>query len=188
MADELPPQDIELRIRNKFLSIGCIANALLFAVLAATCVVFFFAIANTFDRSPPAVDETAIRKVLLDQADAWNKGSLDGFMEGYWRDENLTFISGDKVTRGWNATRERYLNRYFTPDAKGIFVDRGTLAFEELQVESLGPNAAVVRGRYILTRGSTDSGRFTLVLRKFADGWKITSDHTSAAEKPTGGN
>ena len=35
-----------------------------------------------------------------------------------------------------------------------------------------------------LRRSEHEQGRFTLVFRKFANGWKITSDHTSAAEKP----
>jgi beta-aspartyl-peptidase (threonine type) len=181
MPDHLPQQD-ELRFRKKFFTIGCFANILLFAVLAVCCVVFIFAIARTFDRSPPAAEETAIRAVLTDQAAAWNRGDLDGFMDGYWRDEELTFTSGDKVARGWEQTRKRYLDKYWAPGISKA--DRGQLTFEELQVESLSPTVALVRGRYILTIGQArDTGRFTLVLRKFADGWKITSDHTSAAEK-----
>jgi beta-aspartyl-peptidase (threonine type) len=175
----------ELRFRKRFFYVGCLANILLFAVLVVICVVFLYAIARTFDRSPPASDEKAIRRVLDDQVAAWNKGDLDGFMKGYWRDEKLTFISGDKVTQGWEATRERYQKKYFTPDAQGKLAERGDLSFEELQVESFGPNVALVRGRYVLKLDSGKAtGRFTLVFRKFADGWKVTSDHTSAADKP----
>ena len=100
-------------------------------------------------------------------------------MDGYWRDEKLRFTARDKVEEGWEATREGYIKRY-----KSEGKEMGKLAFEKLEVESLGPNVAMVRGRYVLklSKGE-DSGRFTLVFRKFADGWKITSDHTSAAEK-----
>ena len=60
-------QTDELRFRKKFFYIGCLANILLFALLALSCVVFIFAIARTFDRSPPAAEETAIKAVLNDQ-------------------------------------------------------------------------------------------------------------------------
>jgi len=131
---------------------------------------------------PSSAPDGGIRAVLDSQVAAWNRGDLDGFMNGYWRDPNLTFTSGDKVNRGWEETRKRYLDKYWAAGMQPQ--DRGQLAFEDLQVESLSPTAAVVRGRYVLTRGGgSDTGRFTLVFRKFAAEWKITSDHTSAGEK-----
>src|SRR6476661_4855443 len=87
----------ELRFRNNFFMIGCIGNLLLFAALIVLCVVFFIAIARNLDSGPPVADESAIQRVLNDQAAAWNRGDLDGFMNGYWRDEKLTFTSGDHV-------------------------------------------------------------------------------------------
>ena len=48
--------------------------------------------------------ETAIREVMQNQAAAWNRGDIDGFMAGYWRSEKLTFVSGTDVTRGWQPT------------------------------------------------------------------------------------
>ena len=45
----------------------------------------------------------------------------------------------------------------------------------------LGVDAAVVRGRWHLTMsdGKTPHGLFTLVFRKFSDGWRIVHDHSS---------
>jgi len=53
-----------------------------------------------------------------------------------------------------------------------------------LRIERLGVDAAFVRGAWELTMsdGKTPHGLFTLVFRKFSDGWKIVHDHTSAAE------
>src|SRR5947209_20489038 len=48
--------------------------------------------------------EQAVRAVLDAQVAAWNRGDLEGFMAGYWQSPDLTFFSGDKVTRGWPAT------------------------------------------------------------------------------------
>src|SRR5262245_38003989 len=182
MRDSSSQHTDELRFRKKFFYVGCFVNLLLFALLAAVCVVFLFAIARTFDFSPPSTaDETVIRNVLNAQVAAWNKGDLDGFMDGYWKDEKLTFTSKDQVTHGWEATRDGYIKRY-----KSEGKEMGKLAFEELEVESLSPTVAMVRGKYVLRpiKGKDDTGRFTLVFRKFPEGWKITSDHTSSVDKP----
>ena len=132
-----------------------------------------------------ADDAKDVRAVLDAQVAAWNKGDLDGFMAGYWNDEGLTFISGGDITSGWKKTKERYEKRY-KADGK----EMGKLTFSELHVETLSPTAAMMRGKFALAfeketdaTKKTASGRFTLILRKTADGWKITHDHTSAEEK-----
>ena len=132
----------------------------------------------------PTAEEKDIRAVLDAQAAAWNKGDLDGFMAGYWNDEKLTFISGGDITFGWKKTKERYEKRY-KADGK----EMGKLTFSEFHVEVLSPTAAVARGKFELTfEKETDAkqksarGRFTLVLKKFPDGWKVTHDHTSAED------
>ena len=128
-----------------------------------------------------------IKAVLTAQQEAWNRGDLDGFMAGYWSDERLTFASGDTVTRGWQATMDRYRKRY-QADGK----EMGTLTFSDLEVELLGPataepTEAVVLGRWGLTfakSADTPNGLFTLLVRWTPDGWKVAHDHTSAAEVP----
>ena len=63
----------------------------------------------------------------------------------------------------------------------------GKLTFSELKVESLSANAAVVLGKFELVfekekddKKMTARGRFTLIMKKFPDGWKVVHDHTSA--------
>jgi beta-aspartyl-peptidase (threonine type) len=128
------------------------------------------------ERKPRAsAAEAAVRKVLDDQAAAWNKGDLDGFMAGYWNSPDLTFFSGGKVTRGWEATLERYRQRYRSEGK-----EMGHLAFRDLDVTVLGPDSAVVRGRFELELGKDKhTGLFTLLLRKKPEGWRIVHDHTS---------
>ena len=119
----------------------------------------------------------AIRHLLAKQVDAWNRHDLEGFMAGYWNSPDLTFFSGTTVTRGWQPTLQRYRNKY---QAQGK--DMGKLDFYDLEVDLLDPNAAVVQGHWKLTMSNasqSNGGLFTLVLRKFADGWKIVHDHTS---------
>ena len=183
----------ELRLRAKFFRLGCFANLAAFVILVLMIAAWGMTVYETLRKSELASDKAAARAVLDAQVAAWNKGDLDGFMAGYWRDDNLMFTSGDRITKGWDATRDRYLKRYFTPDKDGKLADRGELSFGELQVESLSPTAVLVRGRYFLKVGArTDTGRFTLTFRKLPDGWKITSDHTSVdcppekKDKPAG--
>jgi uncharacterized protein (TIGR02246 family) len=127
----------------------------------------------------PAKDKAAIQRVLDDQTAAWNKGDLPGFMKGYLDSEELSFFSGDKKTKGWKATLERYQKRYQGDE------EMGTLSFEEMSIELLGDDHALVRGRYRLKfKNETPTGIFTLVMRKTPAGWRIIHDHTSASEAP----
>jgi len=122
---------------------------------------------------------TAVQKVLEQQQAAWNRHDLEGFMNGYWHSEGLTFFSGAKQTSGWEATLDRYRKTY---QSEGH--EMGNLEFSELNIQMLGPESAFVRGAYKLTMsdGKTPHGLFTLVFRKMPEGWKIVHDHTSAAE------
>ena len=58
----------------------------------------------------------------------------------------------------------------------------GTLTFTDLEIEPLGPDSAFARGawRVALPEDKHAAGRFTLILRKFPEGWRIVHDHTSA--------
>lgn len=121
--------------------------------------------------------ESAIRAVLDEQVQAWNQGNIDGFMKGYAKSDETTFISGDTVTRGWQTVLDRYKTKYDSREKMG------TLAFTELEIKLLNSNSAVVNGRWKLTRADdTPHGRFTLILRRMAYGWRITHDHTSSAD------
>jgi ketosteroid isomerase-like protein len=121
----------------------------------------------------------AIERVLHMQQEAWNRHDLEGFMAGYWNSQELTFFSAGKEQDGWQATIDRYLATYASPGH-----EMGKLDFSGLRVEVLGQESAFVRGAWKLTMsdGKTPHGLFTLIFRKFPDGWKIVHDHTSAAE------
>lgn len=116
----------------------------------------------------------AIKSVMDKQTTAWNAGNIDGFMQGYWNSPNLVFVSGDNVTRGWQQTTDRYKKSYNTREKMGV------LTFSELEVNILSRDSAVVLGRWKVAHEPKDNqGRFTLIFRKFKDGWKIIHDHTS---------
>ena len=126
--------------------------------------------------APLTAQDSAIQQVLQQQQAAWNRHDLDGFMSGYWNSPQLTFFSTAK-TSGWQATLDRYRRTY-----QGEGKEMGSLAFSDLRIEELSPSAAFVRGNWKLTLsdGKTPHGFFTLVFRKFPEGWKIVHDHTSS--------
>ncbi|HEY0459575.1 MAG TPA: DUF4440 domain-containing protein [Pyrinomonadaceae bacterium] len=115
-----------------------------------------------------------IRKVMDEQVAAWNTGDIEGFMKGYWKSEQLVFVSGDRVTKGWQPTLDGYKKSYNSRAKMGV------LSFTDLEITVTSKESAVVLGRFTLVR-ETDkpTGMFTLNFRKFKDGWKIIIDHTS---------
>ena len=127
----------------------------------------------------PEDTRSAVEQVLRTQQAAWNRHDLQGFMAGYWNSPELTFFSGAKESDGWQAAIERYRAAYSSPGH-----EMGQLEFSGLRIETLGPSAAFVRGTWQLTMpdGKRLHGLFTLVFRRFPDGWKIVHDHTSGAE------
>jgi ketosteroid isomerase-like protein len=144
---------------------------------------------------PDSAAATAVIAMLRASAGSWNAGDLDGFMDDYWRSEDLTFSGSSGVTRGWEGLRTRYLESYWAPGAV-----RDSLSFEDLEVSLLGDETALALGRFVLTgRGEgeaaslegaaaptegvvTSTGFFSLVLRLMDGEWKIVHDHTSEAE------
>ena len=122
-------------------------------------------------------DQTAIRKILDAQQNAWNTGNVDAFLEGYWRSPDLTFSGSGGIARGWDGVLARYKKNY--PDRAAM----GHLDFSDLEFRFLGRDAALVLGHWHLSRAQGDiGGVFSLVWQRFPEGWRIIHDHTSAVE------
>ncbi len=126
---------------------------------------------------PVSSQVKALRAVMDRQVECWNRQDLDGFLATYWNSPELVFQSGADLFRGWDAVRERYEARY-----RGEGREMGRLEFLDRETLLLGEDAGFVRGRWrlVLSNGKSVEGRFTVISRRFADGWKIVHDHTSA--------
>ena len=128
------------------------------------------------EQPPNSVAE--IQSVLTAQQDAWNRGDIDAFMNGYAQSASTVFISEDEVRRGWETVRERYRQKYSDR------TKMGTLMFSDIETTLLAADAAVVLGRWRLHRAADKPhGRFTLVFKRRPEGWRIVHDHTSAAKE-----
>jgi ketosteroid isomerase-like protein len=124
----------------------------------------------------PPNSAAEIQSVLIAQQDAWNRGDIDAFMNGYAQSASTVFVSEDEIRRGWETVRDRYRVKY-SDRAK-----MGTLSFSDIEVTMLSPDAAGVLGRWRLKRANDEPhGRFTLIFKRLPEGWRIVHDHTSAA-------
>lgn len=127
-------------------------------------------------------DEATIRAAINAQADAWNRGDIQAFMQTYENSPDTTFI-GLTVRKGFEPIRQRYLENYSTPTLMG------KLTFSDIDVRVLPGTCgkseiALVTGKFHLDRTvraapTKDDGIFSLVWRKGPQGWKIILDHTS---------
>jgi len=121
-------------------------------------------------------NEKAIKKILFDQVDAWNAGDIDGYMKGYWNSDSTVFVSGGNLTRGYSGVLSRYKKSYDTREKMG------KLEFTELQVRMITQTLSVATGVWRLHRANDQPwGRFTLLVEKKPEGWRIVHDHTSSA-------
>ncbi len=119
-------------------------------------------------------DKTAIEQVITAQVDAWNAGNLEGFMRGYLKSDDIRFLSGATITRGWTTVLERYQKGY--PDKDTM----GKLSLGDFEFTNLGPEIVLVVGRWMVvnTKGEF-KGVTSLVFQRTKDGWRIVHDHTS---------
>ncbi len=119
----------------------------------------------------------AIRKMMDDSAEAWNRGDLKTFASYYEDSPQTTFMGKEIVRGGQQAILERYQKGYPNRDAMG------KLTFSEIEVRPLTSGLALVTGKFELQRtaagGGRAWGRYTLIVRQTAGGWKIIHDHSS---------
>lgn len=133
--------------------------------------------------SPPHVarfapdDRTQIAALIDGQVRAWNRGDLQGYMDGYAHTPALIFTSGGHIRRGWQDAFDHFHARYAT-DPRAM----GTLAFKIESIDAVGGDGAVVLADWDLTGAEHPGhGVFTLVLERRPEGWRIVHDHTSSS-------
>jgi ketosteroid isomerase-like protein len=121
-----------------------------------------------------SMDEISVRKVLSEQTKAWNDGDLEGFMQGYWKNDSLMFIGKGGISWGWQKTLENYKRGY--PDTAAM----GKLSFNVIIAKKLSPEYYYVVGQWMLTRSVGNlSGYYNLLFKRIMGQWLIIADHSS---------
>src|SRR5678815_52230 len=117
-------------------------------------------------------DAVSIRKVLDEQIKEWNKGNIEGFMQGYWRSDSLMFIGKSGINWGWQKTLDNYRKNY--PDT----IAMGKLSYDIILVKELSPEYYYVVGKWMLTRSIGNlSGHYNLLFRKINGSWSVSYTH-----------
>lgn len=119
--------------------------------------------------------EDVIRQLMHEQAEAWSRGDLEGFMQPYWQSDSLMFIGKSGLTYGWQQTLDNYRRNYPDPQAMG------KLSFDIISVKPLADGKAYfVVGKWHLTRSAGDlQGHYSLLWKEVNNNWIIVADHSS---------
>jgi len=128
--------------------------------------------------SDPGDPEADIRAVMGAQVEAWNRGDIESYLEGYIKSPELIFASRGTFSRGWDPLLERYKVAY--PQG-----NMGVLRFDGVEVHMISDDTAWVIGSWWLEmEDSSPHGAFTLIFKRTDDGWRIIHDHSSGVEVP----
>tara|TARA_Y100000815_G_scaffold248529_1_gene249707 strand:- start:419 stop:853 length:435 start_codon:yes stop_codon:yes gene_type:complete len=132
---------------------------------------FLFSISFLFVSIAQNSDEKAILEIMAQQEKAWSDGNIEGFMQGYWKSDSLTYYSGGRITKGWQTTLDNYKKGYPNKDYTG------TLNFTIDQITQINDGAYYVMGQYHLKRKVGDAnGTFMIIFKKIDGVWKIVAD------------
>ena len=138
----------------------------------------FFLVIN-ISHSQPVLPELDKNKIisLKEQEKSWNKGNIEGFMQGYIKSDFLVFNGSKGPFYGWDSVKDRYLKTYPSKDKMG------KLNFKIQNISLISSNVAQLLGQFFLNYPNKQvSGYFTLVFIKTKGKWLILSDHTSRSE------
>lgn len=145
------------------------------AFLAIAGIGLGTALHRGFGQNAPLTDSRVIASALDQQVADWNRGNIPAFMGGYWKSNDTEFVNDVGIFQGWAAVLDRYEKSY--PNRAAM----GHLTFSGLEIHLLCPDSAYVIGKYRLDREKDHpEGVFTLIFKKFPEGWKIVNDHTTA--------
>ena len=100
-------------------------------------------------------------------------------MSGFWKSDDLLAVIESEVHWGWSDLSASFHRGYSDRD------QMGKIDLQRLQVRSSTPDTAVALcwWRILPPRGGTPVfATDTMQLQKFADGWRITVEHSSFFE------
>lgn len=123
-------------------------------------------------------DQDAIRTVIADMEAAWNRGDFGGYMAGF-ANPDVVFVSRGRIQKDWQATLDHYVADY-----GGSPGSQGQLAFSNIRIEMLAPDAAQLISDYNLVRSARNqTGVNTRLMRKRDGRWVIALNHVSQIER-----
>ena len=144
-----------------------------FALLCLSCISIKADVTTESIENSESLElaEAGIRLVMEAQEMAWNKHDLEGFMQGYWKSDQLKFYGANGLTLGWQNTLDNYKTGYPTKS------ESGSLNFVINDISKIEGDNYWVMGEYHLKREIGDAdGIFIIIFKKIDGHWKIVAD------------
>lgn len=150
---------------------ACIGFAALSLVLAGALIVTY-----PMPGKIHSLAQSQALDVLASQKTSWNRGDLAGFTATYRLHDDVTFVSEGRVYKGWEQLNDRYRTMYAGRPM-------GRLDYDDVTADALANDAVLLRGKWtVVSDAGTRTGLFTMLARKFPEGWKIVHDHMTIGE------
>lgn len=125
--------------------------------------------------APAPADAQAMMAVLEDSRLAFNTGDFARHVAVYT--DSVTFMTANGPRPGTAPIIRSFEQAY---KVNGVVVQQ--LTFESVTIRALGPDHALMNGRFRLAAGGgrePATGWFTLIWQRTTAGWKAVHDHSS---------
>jgi ketosteroid isomerase-like protein len=129
------------------------------------------------DSSAGPSDEEQIYTVILDQLRYWNAHDIERYMDCFWKSPDLLVVNDGEQVIGWAEVLATY-QRGFPNRA-----EMGSITLQRVKLQRLGPDFFLGLSWFVIrTNGKDSFATDTMIFRKFSEGWKVISDHSSYLE------
>lgn len=137
------------------------ASLLLFGMFYSAC---------TFAQS---ADEKKIREVMRLEAETWNRGDIDGYVELYAPVDSVRMLYNGGEVYG-KANILAFYKKYWPKERMG------QLSFTNVKLERLSPKYYFTSGYFHVKQenGKEISGRFSGLMKKIKGKWYLYTDHS----------
>jgi hypothetical protein len=120
-----------------------------------------------------------ITKLIFGGFDRWNARDLDAYMEMFWKSPDFMYSVDNEIVWGWADLKAELMRGY--PDRSTM----GTVNSERLEIRVLTSDLATIANSWSMQFPKAKIvGITTGTLRKFGEGWRVISAHTSTCEFP----
>jgi uncharacterized protein (TIGR02246 family) len=118
-------------------------------------------------------DEVAIREVIRQEIETWNKGDIDGYVNLYAPVDSVRMLYNGGAVYG-KADILAFYKKYWPKEKMG------QLSFTDVKLERLSPEYYFTSGHFHVKQndGKEIKGRFSGLMKKIKGKWYLYTDHS----------
>lgn len=163
-----------LRVSSVLSIVGCLS------LLTATIAADSKSNLDTINQQKVAGADDLEKEVydeVVKASDAWNRHDLEGYLDAFWRSDDLVVVVEGEVVHGWTLLSKALHGGYPNPS------EMGELTLDRVQVQMLAPDLAQVLDWDTITfPKKKEFGTATIVMKRLPEGWRVVLMHTSFVE------